>query len=824
MFPFRRHRKSFSQFVCFVLTFCLCGGALRAQQQTPPPVVQQPAPSADIAFDTLLSADSYKLYLEVRNVGQLLTNGGAGEIVEPIIKLADPGPQLKSVVGFLKEHAEELATSRLFFVTWPARTGIPTALAAIEFASPEEAAKFTPRLEKFLPDVLPPVSVAEPTSENSLPPSKSSANAGGAITEARTQKTTEPAVTKTVKPAATPEMRLPFVLTQSGSLVFISDKPFQAAKLHPRGRPLLAEDNNFRLARDRFASEPLFFYCNVKLEDKTQPKPSPTPVISEEEKRRIEKENEAAVEKAIADDKAEQEKAGGNPPPPVAEPNAVLTTIEPSPTPTPTKEEEAQRIASNQVGSMLSMLGQGEPHWPDAIGLVVALDNDEYVLRAILIESDTAKRVTLPFVPQLISGPPHAPEAPSILPDDTELLVSTSIDFTQTYQELKKQAENQAKAQIGRPKSERWENGVLVEQGPIRQMAEDGFVQFEKKAGFRIADDLLPVLGNELAIGMSLKQANMVNMFGIPTPPPPPPKSSTEKQKGPEPLPIFMIAIRDREAARRLMPRVLEGLGIGEAKLIAQNERVGDSEIVNFAGVFSYAFIGNFLVASDSATVRRVAEASMNGGTLGSNNAFRTSRHWQPRQTLGEIYVSPTLMEGYQEQISKQAGTMDQSMRDFLMKLSPKSSAITYSLWRDGLGTLHELHLPKNLILAIVASTSAAMNAMKQGSPEMNEMIAMSALRMIAGAEETFKSTAGNGSYGSIDELAEEKLLSKEVFEKYGYRFDLTTSAHGYEAVAMPSEYGKSGRRSFFIDQSNVLRAGDHGGGAATVADQPISQ
>src|SRR6185369_1928424 len=136
-----------------------------------------------------------------------------------------------------------------------------------------------------------------------------------------------------------------------------------------------------------------------------QPKPSPTPVISEEEKRRIEKENEAAVEKAIADDKAEQEKAGGNPPPPVAEPNAVLTTIEPSPTPTPTKEEEAQRIASNQVGSMLSMLGQGEPHWPDAIGLVVALDNDEYVLRAILIESDTAKRVTLPFVPQLISGP-----------------------------------------------------------------------------------------------------------------------------------------------------------------------------------------------------------------------------------------------------------------------------------------------------------------------------------------------------------------------------------------------------------------------------------
>src|SRR5262249_54103276 len=150
---------------------------------------------------------------------------------------------------------------------------------------------------------------------------------------------------------------------------------------------------------------------------------------------------------------------------------------------------------------------------------------------------------------------------------------------------------------IGRPKSERWENGVLVEQGPIRQTADDEFVQFEKKAGLKIADDLLPVLGNELAVGMSLKQANMVNMFGIPMPPAP--KSSTEKKDAPEPLPTLMVAIRDRDAARRLMPRVLDGLGIGEAKLVAQAEHVGDSEIVNFAGVLSYAFIGNFLVVSD---------------------------------------------------------------------------------------------------------------------------------------------------------------------------------------------------------------------------------
>jgi hypothetical protein len=824
MIPFRRRPKRFSPVVSLVLIVALDAGALRAQQPTTPAPQQQTTTAQQPGFDELLSDDSYKLYLEVRNVGQLLTTGGAGEIVEPIIKLADPGQQLKSLVAFLKDHAEALATSRLMFVTWPARTGIPTTMAVIEFATPEEAKKFTPQLEKFLPEVMPPVPVYEPAAEPPGP--QPSPSAGPVKVQIETkQKPAETAPAKP-KPTPSPQMRSPFVITQSGSLVFIADKPFQQAKLHPQGKALLAEDNNFRTARDRFASEPLFFFFNVKLEDKTQPKPSPTPVISEEEQERIRQEEEARIKQRIEEDRAAAS-AINSENVDIATPGEPTLTarveVTASPTPTPTKEQEAQQVASNQIGSMMSLLGQGEPQWPDAIGLAVALDNDEYVLRGLLIESEAGKRVTLPFVPQLITGPSQTADAPSILPDDTEILASASIDFTQTYREMKKQAEAQAKAEIGRPKWQRYENGILVEQGQIRTSApDDSFTEFEKKAGFKIVDDLLPVLGTELAVGMSLKQANMVNMFGIPTPPSA--KSSSEKKNTPDPLPVFMVAIRDRDAARRLMPKVLTGLGIGEAVRLAQTERVGDSEIVNFLGVVSYGFIGNFLVVSDSATVRRVADANMNRVALSSNNAFRSSRHWQPRQTQGEIYISPVLMEGYQEQISKQAGTMDQSMRDFLMKLSPKSSAITYAFSRDGLGALHELHLPKNLILAMVASTSSAMSAMKQGSPEMDEMIAMSALRMIANAEDTYKSTAGNGSYGSIDQLVAQKLVSKEVFEKYGYRVELSTSSHGFEAVAMPLEYGKTGKRSFFIDQSNMLRGGDHGGGPATVADGPIQQ
>jgi hypothetical protein len=305
-------------------------------------------------------------------------------------------------------------------------------------------------------------------------------------------------------------------------------------------------------------------------------------------------------------------------------------------------------------------------------------------------------------------------------------------------------------------------------------------------------------------------------------PTPPPPKTVVGKPKTPDAMPIFLIAIKDREAARRLMPRVLDGLGIGAANLLAQTERREDSEIVNYAGMFSYGFIGNFLVLSDSATVRRVAEANANRQTLSSTNAFRSARHWQPRQTQGEIYVSPALMEGYQDALSKQAGMMDQTIRDFLMQFSPASSAITYALSHEGLGAVHELHLPKNLILAMVASTSAAMSAMKQGSSEMNEAIAISALRILANAEASYRTT--EGAYGSIEMLTEKKLLQKDVFDKYGYRFEVVAFGNGFEARATPAEYGKTGKRSFFVDQSGIVRGGDHGGGPASVADNPVSQ
>ena len=60
-----------------------------------------------------------------------------------------------------------------------------------------------------------------------------------------------------------------------------------------------------------------------------------------------------------------------------------------------------------------------------------------------------------------------------------------------------------------------------------------------------------------------------------------------------------------------------------------------------------------------------------------------------------------------------------------------------------------------------------------------------------------------------------------DAFDKYGYKYEITVMGDQFEAVAMPKEYGKTGKRSFFVDKSGVVRGDDHGGGPATIADKP---
>ena len=122
-----------------------------AQKAQPAPPAQQPGP----AFENVLATDTYRIYVEVRGVGQFLKTPSFTDVMEPILKVASPPRGFKTLMDWLNSQTDALTTSRLMVAGWSARPNVPNVLLAIEFASQEEAQKFEPRLKAFLPKMFP---------------------------------------------------------------------------------------------------------------------------------------------------------------------------------------------------------------------------------------------------------------------------------------------------------------------------------------------------------------------------------------------------------------------------------------------------------------------------------------------------------------------------------------------------------------------------------------------------------------------------------------------------------------------------------------------
>src|SRR5262249_17558201 len=142
--------------------------------------------------------------------------------------------------------------------------------------------------------------------------------------------------------------------------------------------------------------------------------------------------------------------------------------------------------------------------------------------------------------------------------------------------------------------------------GTIKADNESPFKPIEKQLGISIENDLLPLLGGEIAIGLPMKG---LNVFGITGPTPPAPDKKDKENEPDQPAssnaPIVAVSVKDRERLRELMPKLIEGLGFKGASQFATTERREDTEIVSYANLFAYAFVGNFLVLSSDAAATR---------------------------------------------------------------------------------------------------------------------------------------------------------------------------------------------------------------------------
>lgn len=792
-------------------------------QQTPVAVANEKAPAA--TFDTLLSADAYGVYAEMRMIGQELNSEEMAGLLTPL-SLSGAPDELLNFYEFLKAHAEPLTTARLMFATMPARAGLPEVLVAVEMPSVEEARKFLPELKQFIAvNVAPKPSVVPDATSDAA-----DINPRRGRRRARARATTENARVEVNKPSAAP----PFQVKRSGSIIAMSNEAFTFKNLHgARDQALLVNEPGFQAARASFSSDALFVYFNtVRMTNSAKHKSE----ALEKEYRRQEKlaqadarkpgieanADTAGIEPSVGDSQlginnngnlntnnsniaavtsGNMNSANLN----VAPPEDGLPPPTPEATPSPKSKEELEeerrreesRKFANTVGALV--FGEGPSSsstWPESIGVGVSLRGDSLVVRGLFVNlADDQILRPLPFLPVVLSGPSIAAEAPAVLPADTDIFVSASLDLPQMYDYLASMMKIIDLAAA----NEEGKGGLA-----------DQLTSFEKTNNFRIKEELLAALGNEIALSLP------GNFIG---------SRSGGRTRDPDALPppsgpIAVIALNDKKNLQELLPRVLKAIGFAGATEQSIIEKHGDVEVLTFSNG-TLAFIDRFLVsAPDAATMRRLTDAYNKGETLANSERFRDSMNWQSKQGIGQSYISNAMLKNIFEDVTKAVDDIeDEATRAYLRRLNPEPGAITHSATRESNGLMHEIHLPKNLLSMFTASEIINQ---KLSTLRSNEATAQWKLRMIHNTLNEYKQNTGR--YGSLEELKAAGHFKEEyeTLEAPGYEIKISDSGDKFEATATPTGYPKQGRRSFYIDQSGSLRGSDAGGKPASASDPVI--
>jgi hypothetical protein len=133
------------------------------------------------------------------------------------------------------------------------------------------------------------------------------------------------------------------------------------------------------------------------------------------------------------------------------------------------------------------------------------------------------------------------------------------------------------------------------------------------------------------------------------------------------------------------------------------------------------------------------------------------------------------------------------------------------------------------LLLVTVIVLPLAACSQNQQSPKQsvmvtaaNETAAVTRMRAIAQAEAQYMTMSG-GEYASLEQLIAKRYVNDPSSGKLtGYRFDVQAKPTHFEITAVPEKFGVTGTRSFYVDETNVLRGADKKGAPATASDPEV--
>lgn len=133
------------------------------------------------------------------------------------------------------------------------------------------------------------------------------------------------------------------------------------------------------------------------------------------------------------------------------------------------------------------------------------------------------------------------------------------------------------------------------------------------------------------------------------------------------------------------------------------------------------------------------------------------------------------------------------------------------------------------LFLLLPQILFGASSAAKPGF--LNERFTILALIKIHGAQATYQATIGNGNFGTFANLQQAGFIDAALASgtRFGYTFTMTNTPYSagtpsrFVLTATPQRYRKTGKISFYLDETGRIRGADRNGGTATSSDPSIN-
>ncbi len=345
--------------------------------------------------------------------------------------------------------------------------------------------------------------------------------------------------------------------------------------------------------------------------------------------------------------------------------------------------------AAYDAGVLAASLGSR----PYAIAMGGSLQGDAMTVRALMLFSSKQGADSLFGMLGAFTSATQTGQsvAANFAAPDTDIFVDLTLDWDKLYDSIQSVFGMIASAQS---------NGGYQANGA---QSADLLAMAEASLGFSIKNDLLPTLGNEVAISLSGFDSFMRPIKAV----------ATQKPRAPRFM--LMVALKDPAGFEKLIARLVSQAGSQTlARLTYRNAAISYSK--NFAYAITNKF---FMIGGSVADIRRAMDAHALGTSLASTADYRAAVG-PPRQTMMQAYVSSNLSNKIYESVLAEAAKSNAALKEFAPKAAQMHSPIGLAMSPDSDGLMMELRVPTSLTfmaLAYLATSKPAANGPAYSEP-----------------------------------------------------------------------------------------------------------